>query len=119
MKHKNVFESALTAWQGLVFALRRQRSVRTIAVIALIVTAVSFFLKLSPAEYMILTVTIMLVFITELLNSGLEYTIDLVTEDYHDLAKAAKDVAAAAVLLACANAVIIGAIWLLGRLGWI
>lgn len=119
MKHRNVFESLVTAANGLVFALRRQRSVRTIAVIAGIVTAASLFLKLTAVEYMVLSVTITLVFITELINSGLEYAIDLVTEDYHDLAKAAKDVAAAAVLLACANSLIVGAFWLAGRLGWI
>jgi len=101
-----------------MFALRHQRSVKAIAAIAIIVTAVSAFLKLTAVEYMILTTTISLVFITELINSGLEYAIDLVTEDYHDLAKAAKDVAAAAVLLACVNAVLVGAIWLMGRLGW-
>jgi diacylglycerol kinase (ATP) len=119
VKHKNVFESTITAGQGLIFALRHQRSIRTIAIIAVLVTALSPFLKLTAAEYMILTITISLVFITELINSGLEYAIDLVTEDYHDLAKAAKDVGAAAVFLACLNSVIVGVIWLVGRLGWL
>lgn len=118
MKHKNVPESAVTAFQGLLYALRRQRNIRTIAVIAVVVTVSSLFLKLSPVEYMILSITVTLVFVAELINSGLEYAIDLVTEDYHDLARAAKDVAATAVLVACLNSVFIGAIWLAGRLGW-
>ncbi len=102
-----------------MFALKHQKAVRAIAAIAAVVTGASLFLKLTPAEYMILAITVSLVLITELINSGLEYAIDLVTEDYHDLAKAAKDVAAAAVLLACLNAVIVAAVWLIGRLGWI
>ncbi len=118
MKHRNVWESSVTAFQGLMFALRNQRSVRVIAAIAVTVTAISAFLNLTAVEYMILATSVTLVFITELINSGLEYAIDLITEDYHDLAKAAKDVASAAVLLACLNAVLVGAIWLIGRLGW-
>jgi diacylglycerol kinase (ATP) len=119
VKHKNVLESTITAGRGIIFALRHQRSIRTIAIIAVTVTALSPWLKLTAVEYMILTITISLVFITELINSGLEYAIDLVTDDYHDLAKAAKDIAAAAVFLACLNSVIVGVVWLAGRLGWL
>lgn len=116
MKHKNVGESMATAVQGLMFALRYQKNVRILFVIAVAVAGMSPFLKLSVVEYLILTITMALVIITELINAGLEYAIDLVTEDYHELAKAAKDVGAAAVLVACANAVIVAFIWLLGRL---
>jgi diacylglycerol kinase (ATP) len=119
VKHRNVVESTVTAAGGLFFALKRQRSVRAIAIIAVIVCLTSLFLRLTAVEYMILSITISLVLITELINSGLEYAIDLVTEDYHDLAKAAKDVAAAAVFVACVNSVVTGAVWLAGRLGWI
>lgn len=119
MKHRNILESSVTAGHGVIFALRRQKSVRVIAIIAVLVSAASVFLKLTVVEYMVLSVTITMVFVAELMNSGLEYAIDLVTEDYHDLAKAAKDVAAAAVLLACVNSVVVGGLWLAGRLGWI
>ncbi len=85
----------------------------------MVVAAASPFLGLKPVEYMILSVTVSLVVITELVNSGLEYAIDLVTEDYHELAKAAKDVAAAAVLISCINAVAVAGIWTLGKLGWL
>jgi diacylglycerol kinase len=64
---------------------------------------------------MILSITIVLVLITELLNSGVEYAIDLITDEHNHLAKAAKDVAAAAVLVACANAVVIAGLFLVSR----
>ena len=51
--------------------------------------------------------------ITEILNSAIEYTVDLVTGDYHILARYAKDIAAAAVLFSSLYAVIAGMIILL------
>jgi diacylglycerol kinase (ATP) len=116
VKHKNIVESVATAFSGLLFALRHQKNSRYLAMIAIVVTAASPWLGLSMTEYMILALTITVVIITELINAGLEYAIDLVTEDYHHLAKAAKDVAAAAVLVACGNAVIIAAIFVVSRL---
>jgi diacylglycerol kinase (ATP) len=45
-------------------------------------------------------ITVMLVpLIVELLNSAIERTVDMVTSEYHELAKYAKDAAAAAVML--------------------
>lgn len=116
MKHENIGESLATAFSGLLFALRHQKNSRYLAVIAVTVTAASPFLGLSAVEYMVLALTISMVIITELINSGLEYAIDLVTEDYHHLAKAAKDVTAAAVLVACGNAAIVAAIFIVSRL---
>jgi diacylglycerol kinase (ATP) len=117
MKHNNVFESLATAFAGLMFAVRHQKNIKYLLSIAVAVIALTPFLKLTGAEAMVLSLTISLVVITELLNAGIEYAIDLVTEDYHHLAKAAKDVAAAAVLVACFNAVFVAAIFLFSRLG--
>lgn len=116
MKHKNVFESLATAVSGLLFAIRHQKNIQYLVAIAVAVIAVTPFLKITAVEAMILSLTISLVIITELINAGIEYAIDLVTEDYHHLAKAAKDVAAAAVLFACVNAVIVAAIFVFSRL---
>ena len=59
----------------------------------------------------------------ELLNTALEALVDLVSPEAHLLAKVAKDAAAGAVLLACAFAVLVGAVVLvpplLARLGWL
>ena len=49
----------------------------------------------------------MLVIIAEVMNTAIEATVDLVTKEYHPMAKIAKDVAAGAVVLAAINAVIV------------
>lgn len=59
---------------------------------------------------------IFLVLITEVLNTAIEYTVDLITDKYTDKAKHAKDLGALAVLLASIYAVFIGMIILLPKL---
>ena len=52
--------------------------------------------------------SVLLVIIVELLNSGLEATVDRISLDQHHLAKRAKDIGSAAVFVALVNAV---AVW--------
>lgn len=69
-----------------------------------------FIFKLDAVEWLFIVSAIFAVLILEALNTALEETVDLVTNDYHPLAKHAKDIAALAVLLACIYAVIVGMI---------
>lgn len=64
-------------------------------------------------EWMFITTAIFLVLITETINSAIEYTVDLITDDYNILAGYAKDIAAFSVLSASIYAVIVGMIILL------
>ncbi len=78
-------------------------------------------LGLDATRWTVLILTIALVFFAELINTVIEITIDLVTTEYHPLAKAAKDTAAGAVLVTSMAAVAIGLLILgpplLARLG--
>ncbi|CDZ99975.1 Undecaprenol kinase [Jeotgalicoccus saudimassiliensis] len=69
--------------------------------------------NITAVEWLFIITAIFLVLITEVLNSAIEYTVDLVTGDYHILARYAKDIAAAAVLLASIYAVIVGMVILI------
>jgi diacylglycerol kinase len=66
------------------------------------------FLGFSSLEWAILIVTIGLVLVAEGLNSAIERAIDTTTPSFHPLAKAAKDIAAAAVLIAAIVSVLVG-----------
>jgi diacylglycerol kinase len=75
-------------------------------------------LRLPAAAWAIVFLTIALVVGAELLNSAVESVVDLVSPGEHPLAKRAKDVAAAAVLVAAAGAVAVGVclvVWATGR----
>ena len=59
---------------------------------------------MSKLELAVLVLVIMFVFVTEMFNTALEFAVDLVTKEYHPLAKLAKDVSAGAVLVSSVGA---------------
>jgi len=65
-------------------------------------------LKLNNIELLILALTIALVLTAEMINTAIEIVVDMFTKEYHPLAKAAKNVAAGAVLISALSAVIVG-----------
>lgn len=76
----------------------------------------SFLLKISPLEFALLILTIAGVWGMEAINSGVERVVDLVTLEKKPLAKAAKDLAAGAVLIIAIASVIIGLIIFLPKI---
>ena len=84
-----------------------EQNFRVDIIAAIVVLAVSFFTKLSLLEWVIIIMLIAGMLALEMMNSAVERVVDLVTSDYHPLAKAAKDIAAGAVLIYAIAAVII------------
>jgi diacylglycerol kinase (ATP) len=77
-------------------------------VAAFFIIITSLFAKLNKTDIIMLIFAISLVLICEMINTAIEKSIDLFTEEYHPLAKISKDVAAGAVFVASFNAVVIG-----------
>lgn len=100
--------SFVYAWHGLIYAIRTQRNARVHAVIGMGAIVLGLVLRISPVEFAMVFVAITLVFIAEMFNTVAEACVDLVTREYHPLAKIAKDVAAGAVLLNAILSVVIG-----------
>lgn len=96
--------------KGLRYAYRNEQNLAVDVGVALLVTIAGFIFKLNLVEWAILALTIGLVISCELINTAIEAVVDLVTEDYHPLAKVAKDTAAAAVFVFAIIAVIVGLI---------
>jgi undecaprenol kinase len=63
---------------------------------------------LTNTEWAVLLIVIALVLVAEMFNTAIEKVVDLVSPNYHPLAKAAKDIAAGAVLVIAVMSVIIG-----------
>lgn len=101
-------ESASHAMDGITYTVSHERNFRIELAAACFVTLLSYFLKVSVVEWCILLLTISLVLVLEMLNTAIERTVDLVTKDYYELAKNAKDVAAGAVLVASMFSVVLG-----------
>lgn len=97
------------AGNGLAWAWARERNFRFELAIGLAALALSLVLGVNPTPVVLASV---LVLSLELINSAVEATIDLVTPNFHPLAKTAKDLAAAAVMLAAIGAVLVGLVML-------
>ncbi|AHM67036.1 diacylglycerol kinase family protein [Paenibacillus polymyxa] len=96
------------AAEGVVYALRTQVNMRIHAVVALLVIVAGLTLRISRLDWLFVCMAIAIVMVAELINTAVEAAVDLISPDIHPLAKAAKDTAAGAVLLAAVFAVIIG-----------
>ncbi|WP_353894357.1 diacylglycerol kinase family protein [Proteinivorax hydrogeniformans] len=108
MSAKKVIRSFKYAIEGVTFALKTQLNMRIHCLVAIIVTLLGFYLNLAIVEWAVLLFSMTLVITMELMNTAIEKTIDLITDEYHELAKIAKNVAAAAVLFSALNAVVVG-----------
>jgi diacylglycerol kinase len=108
MRNQNLLESFRIAFSGLWYALRTQRNTRIHLSIAAAAIALGLWLGLSPGQWALLALTISFVMVSEMLNTTMETFVDLVSPDYHPLAKTVKDVAAGTVLLTAITSVIVG-----------
>ena len=105
------------AYRGVVSAVRTQRNMRFHVLAAVGVLVLSLLVGVSELELAVLILTILVVFVTEMLNTAMEFVVDLVTTEYHPLAKLAKDVSAGAVLVSSVGAVLVGYLVLADDLG--
>ena len=105
--HQRIVRSFGYAFEGLAAILRTQPNFRVHLVAACAALVLGAVLHLSPAEMGLIVLTIALVLIVEAMNTALEAACDLASPGYHPLVKRAKDVSAAAVLIAAIAAVAI------------
>jgi len=101
------------AFRGWHYALRTQQNVWIHSAIAIIVFILGIWLRLPPRDWAVIILTTAVVFAAEFMNTAIEAVVDLASPEIHPLAKIAKYVGAAAVLVAALAAILIG-ILLLG-----
>ncbi len=109
MKSRSIPQSVAHAVDGLVHVLQEHKHMRYHFAIGAVVLLVSVLLSVAPVGVLLICVAITLVVLAELVNSAVEAAVDLASPERQPLAKVAKDVASAAVLVSCVGAVLIGA----------
>jgi len=105
-----ICNALLYSLSGLGAAFRHEQAFRQEVVLALILIPTALLLPVNPLGKALMIASVMLVLIVELLNSALETAVDRISLENHPLAKRAKDMASAAILLSLVNW---GAVWLL------
>jgi diacylglycerol kinase (ATP) len=113
-KGKTGFTRLINAFKyscaGLQEAYRNEDAFRMELLLAIILIPLAFWLEHSMMGRAAMIACVMLVIIVELLNSAIEATVDRISLDDHNLAKRAKDIGSAAVLISLINLVVV---WLL------
>jgi diacylglycerol kinase (ATP) len=92
---------------GLAAAWKNEAAFREEVLLAIVAIPLAVFLGETGVDRALLIGSILLILIVEILNSGLEAIVDKASPEKHELAKQAKDMGSAAVLLSLINAAVV------------
>lgn len=104
------------AFAGLFWLLRTQRNARIELATGIAAMILAWWLEITRVEWAILLLTIAAVLILETINTSIELAVDLACPQQNPKAKAAKDLAAAAVLIAAIASVGVGGVIFVPRI---
>jgi diacylglycerol kinase (ATP) len=97
-KH-NLFKNGMYAVEGFIDIVKNETSFKWQLLMLAILGTVAWMLPISFGYASVLFLSLFIPILAEVANSALERVVDLVTTDYHILAKQAKDAGATLVLL--------------------
>lgn len=97
---KRMFMSFKYSFDGLKYAYVHEQSLALHIIVMIIIIACGFGFHITPIQWVITLVMGALILVAELFNTSIEAVVDMVTEEYHPLAKVAKDTASAACFVA-------------------
>jgi len=97
-KH-NLYRNGVYALEGFVDIVKNETSFKWQLLMLVVFGTISWILPIHFGYKAILFISLFLPVLAEVTNSAIERVVDLVTQDYHILAKQAKDVGATLVLL--------------------
>jgi diacylglycerol kinase (ATP) len=111
---RRILNALFYSIEGLRAAYRHEDAFRQEVWLAAVLVPLAFFLPASAIGKALMVASVLLVLMVELLNSAIEATVDRVSLEHHRLAKRAKDIGSAAVMISLLN---VGAVWLLVLFG--
>ena len=111
---RRIADATRYSLDGLVAALRHEHAFRQELIAIAVLAPVGWVLGANGIQRALLIGCLVVVLIVELLNAAVEAVVDRVSLERHDLAKRAKDLGSAAVMLSIVNAAIVWALVLFG-----
>lgn len=106
--NKSLLSSFKYALEGIWHALKNNRNLRIDFLFAFLVVLLGLYFQITSLETIILTITVLLVISSEMINTSLEEMVNLITNEHRKEAKIAKDVAAGMVFIAAIGSIIVG-----------
>ena len=108
IKMKKIIKSFKYAIEGIIEGIKDEKNLKIHFIIMILVIIFGIFLKITVIEWIICIILFSLVISLELINTAIENTVDLITNEKNPKAKIAKDTAAGAVLVVAIASAIIG-----------
>nr|WP_078391386.1 diacylglycerol kinase family protein [Shouchella patagoniensis] len=108
---RRFFRSFYYAFSGLMYVVKNEQNMQIHLIGGMAVIGAAWYFSVDYVEWLLLILVIGGVLTVETINTAIERTVDLVTEEYHPLAERAKDISAAGVFVFCLFAVVIG-LWI-------
>ena len=109
---KNAF---VFTWAGIAAAWKNELAFRGEIVVVILMFPLGIWLGRSAAERALLVASLMLILVTELVNSALEAVVDRIGPQRHELSKRAKDLGSAAAFVSMITAALVWIIIALDR----
>lgn len=108
-----IIKATIYSWEGIKAAWKNESAFRQEFCLLVILLPAGLFLGRNNIERALLILPLIIVMITELLNSAIEAIVDFVSPEYHQMAKQAKDMGSAAVFFSLAAVIITWALILI------
>jgi len=104
---KRVWNALFYSLAGFKAAWKHEDAFRQEALLAAVLIPLAFILDVAAIGRALMIASVFLVLIVELVNSAIEATVDRISLENHQLAKRAKDIGSAAVLIALVNVLVV------------
>lgn len=101
-------DSANNAIEGILHAAKTERHLRYHFYSAVAVLVLSYILGVERTDFLIISIAVILVLLAEMINTAIEYIVDMISPEHSEKARITKDVAAGAVLITAFGAAVLG-----------
>ena len=108
MKRRNFLQSLNNAVEGFIYVVKTERNMRVHYLLGSAVLFAGIFLHLSLIEWVVVCSVTSLVWVTEMINTAIEETLDMLEGSTHQSVRIIKDISAGAVLVSAFNALVVG-----------
>lgn len=106
---RRFINSLINSYEGLRYAYTHEQSLLLHVFFSVVAIVCGILFEITGTQWILLFLVMTVIIVAELLNTAIEATVDLVTDEFHPLAKVAKDCGSAAALVAALLASIVGA----------
>lgn len=104
---RRIFNATGYSLKGIKTAWNSEAAVRQEFILSMLLAPLAFVFAKDITQLVLMLISLFIVVITELLNSAVEYTVDRIGKEHHELSGSAKDIASAAVFFSLSQVVVV------------